>query len=140
MNSFEEVFGEVKHYITDKGLINDIARNNGFIEVEHIFGNIVSMAELAKVHKIKPVLCTVLPASEIGWRKDLGDPTPKILQLNALLKDYARRNRIPFVDYYTPMVTDGGALNPAWAKDAVHPNLEGYHKMEEILLNSVKFK
>ena len=26
MNSFEEVFGEVKHYITDKGLINDIAR------------------------------------------------------------------------------------------------------------------
>ena len=38
------------------------------------------------------------------------------------------------------MVTDGGALNPAWAKDAVHPNLEGYHKMEEILLKSVKFK
>ena len=72
-----------------------------------------------------------------GFRDRL---TPKILQLNALLKDYARRNRIPFVDYYTPMVTDGGALNPAWAKDAVHPNLEGYHKMEEILLKSVKFK
>ena len=135
-----DVIGLKPRYVVILAGINDIARNNGFIEVEHIFGNIVSMAELAKVHKIKPVLCTVLPASEIGWRKDLGDPTPKILQLNALLKDYARRNRIPFVDYYTPMVTDGGALNPAWAKDAVHPNLEGYHKMEEILLKSVKFK
>ena len=124
-------------YVVILAGINDIARNNGIMDVSHIFGNIVSMVELAKVHKIKPVLCAVLPASEIGWRKDLGDPTPRILELNALLKDYARRNHIPFVDYYTPMATPDGSLNPDWARDAVHPNLEGYHKMEEILFSTL---
>ncbi|MBP5397090.1 MAG: acylhydrolase [Bacteroidales bacterium] len=127
-------------YVVILAGINDIARNNGLIELPAIFDNIVSMVELAKLHKIKPVLCTVLPANQTNWRMDLGNPTPKILELNEMLAAYARKNRIPFVDYYSEMVSSDGALNPEWAGDPVHPNIEGYKKMEEILLSSVKFR
>ena len=127
-------------YVVILGGINDIARNNGLIEVPDIFANIVSMVELARLHKIKPVLCTLTPACELGWRRQLGNPTEKILELNGLLRAYAEKNRIPLVDYYSPMVVENGAMNAAYARDAVHPNQDGYKKMEEILLSSVKFR
>ena len=42
--------------------INDIAENNGPSKLEDVFGNIVSMAELAKANGIKVVLSSILPA------------------------------------------------------------------------------
>ena len=39
--------------------INDIAHNNGVISLEHVFGNLVSMAELAKVNGIRVIFCSV---------------------------------------------------------------------------------
>jgi hypothetical protein len=50
---------------------NDIAENNGPISLDKVFGNIVSMVELAKANKIKVVICSVLPASEYPWRKGM---------------------------------------------------------------------
>ena len=47
--------------------INDIAQNNGTISIEHTMGNIISMCELAKAHKITPILCSVLPARSVRW-------------------------------------------------------------------------
>ena len=52
---------------------NDIAQNNGYISHEHILQNIQSMCELAKFHKIRPVLCSCLPAASLstpatGWQ------------------------------------------------------------------------
>ena len=35
--------------------INDIAHNNGVIALENVYGNLVSMAELAKVNNIKVI-------------------------------------------------------------------------------------
>ena len=46
--------------------INDIARNNGPIKLENVFGNIVSMCDLARYNGIKVVLCSLLPASRGG--------------------------------------------------------------------------
>ena len=120
--------------------INDIARNNGYIKVENIFKNIVSIVELAKLNKIKPVMCTVLPAREIGWRQRVGDPRPSIDSLNILIKDYAKANRIPLVDYHSAMAMEDGGMNPAFETDAVHPNLDGYKVMEEELLKVLKVK
>ena len=132
-----DVIDLAPRYVVILAGINDIARNNGFIEVKDIFGNIVSMCELAVSNGIRPVLCALTPANAIGWRKDLGDPTPLILQLNDLLRAYAQEMDYPFVDYYTPMVGEGGAMQESYARDAVHPSLEGYHKMEEILLSTI---
>jgi len=115
--------------------INDIARNSGYISVEHTFGNIVSMVELAEANGIKPILCTLCPAREIGWRKRVGDPRPQIAELNALITAYAAEKGLPLVDYNSALRTPDGAMDPAYETDAVHPNLAGYQVMEEVLLS-----
>ena len=48
--------------------INDIAQNTGPIKLEDTYGNIVSMAELAKANNIKVVITSTLPANIIPWR------------------------------------------------------------------------
>ncbi len=124
-------------YVAILAGINDIARNNGYIKVGNIFKNLVSMVELAQTHGIKPVMCTVLPAREIGWRKRIGDPRPSIDSLNVLIKNYAAANGIPLADYHSAMKTEDGALRPEFETDAVHPNLAGYKVMEAVLLETL---
>ena len=124
-------------YVVILAGINDIARNNGYIKVEHIFGNLVSMVELAKANGIKPVMCTVLPAREIGWRMRVGDPRPSIDSLNVLIRGYAAENHIPLAEYHDAMMTPEGGMIPAYETDAVHPNLAGYKVMEKVLLETL---
>ena len=117
--------------------INDIARNNGYISVENCFKNIVSIVQLAQVNGIKPIMCTVLPTREIGWRKRVGDPRPSIDSLNTLIRNYAAANNIPLVEYHDAMQTPDGALRPEFETDAVHPNPAGYVVMEKVLLDVI---
>ena len=124
-------------YVVILAGINDIARNNGYISVEHTFGNLVSLVELAQANGITPVMCTVLPAREIRWRKRVGDPRPLIEKLNALITAYAAEHGITLVDYHGAMQTPDGALQPEFETDAVHPNLAGYKVMEEVLLKTL---
>ena len=49
---------------------NDIAENDGWISNEGIMGNIISMCELAEVHNIKPILCSLLPCDYYYWLKN----------------------------------------------------------------------
>ncbi|MBO4476522.1 MAG: glycoside hydrolase family 97 catalytic domain-containing protein [Bacteroidales bacterium] len=113
---------------------NDIARNNGYIDVKNTFKNLVSMVQLSQVNGIKPVMCTLTPAREIGWRRRVGDPRPQIAELNALISSYAAEHNIPLVDYNSVMRTPEGGMDPAYETDAVHPNLAGYKVMEKALL------
>lgn len=116
--------------------INDIAQNNGYISLENIFGNIVSMAELAKANGIKAILCSVLPAYDFPWRLGL-EPAPKVIQLNKMLKKYAEENKLTYVDYYSALVDDRGGLPEKYSKDGVHPTLDGYKIMEEIVHKAI---
>ena len=120
-------------YVVILAGINDIGRNNGFIKTENIFGNLVSMVELARHNGISPILCTLVPAHEIGWRKSIGDPRPFIDSLNAMITGYAAQHGIPVADYFSAMKTPDGAMRPELRNDAVHPNIEGYKVMEEVL-------
>ena len=113
---------------------NDVAENTGPFDLQTTFGNIVSMVELAKANKIKVILTSVLPAAKFSWNKGITDAPDKIEALNALIKEYAKKHKIPYVDYYTPMVTGSErALNPAYSKDGVHPTAEGYEVMEALI-------
>lgn len=113
---------------------NDVAENTGPFDLQTTFGNIVSMVELAKANKIKVILTSVLPAAKFGWNKKITDAPDKIEALNALIKEYAKKHKIPYVDYYTPMVTGPErALNPAYSKDGVHPTAAGYEVMEALI-------
>lgn len=111
---------------------NDIAQNIGYISQENIFGNIVSMCELAKANNIKPVLCSILPVYDYPWRPGL-EPALKIVQLNGWMKEYAAKNGFVYVDYYSALVDDRGGLPKKYAEDGVHPNLDCYKIMEKII-------
>lgn len=111
---------------------NDIALNNGYISVEHIFENIVSMAELAKQHKIKVVLCSVLPAYNYPWRPGV-ESISQIKELNGKIKKYAAENKVFYADYFSAMVDDRQGLSIKYQRDEVHPNLEGYKMMEQVI-------
>ncbi len=116
--------------------INDIAYNNGVIALENVFGNIVSMAELAKVNGIKVVLCSLLPAYDFPWRPRM-EPADKVIRLNGWLKDYAKKNGLTYVDYHSAMKDDRNGLPESLSKDGVHPTLEGYKIMEKLVLEAI---
>lgn len=115
---------------------NDIAQNNGTITLEHILQNIISMCELAKMNHIRPVLSSVLPANHFWWNEAL-KPAQDIVTLNGMIRDYAVKNRITYVDYYSSLVDKNGGLNPKYSGDGVHPNLTGYGVMETIILKTL---
>ena len=117
---------------------NDIALNNGSITLENILGNIISMCEIAKANKIKPVICSVVPAKAYRWRPEIKDSAEKIIKLNEMLKEYADANKIPYVDYHSAMTDSEGGLPVELAKDGVHPTPAGYKIMEEILVKVLK--
>ncbi len=107
---------------------NDIAENTGKITLPEIGGNIASMSELARANGIRVVLCSVLPASEFRWHPGL-EPAPKIRALNAWIKDYATKNGVVYVDYYSSMSNSEGGLKTDLSPDGVHPNKAGYEIM-----------
>jgi lysophospholipase L1-like esterase len=112
--------------------INDIAQNTGPMTLEQTFGNIVSMAELAKANGIRVVLCSVLPAFDFPWRPGL-DPAEKVVKLNAMLKDYAAKNRLVYVDYFSAMADERNGLKAELTYDGVHPTLAGYQVMAPLV-------
>ena len=112
--------------------INDIACNNGTISLEDIAGNIKSMCEIARAAGIKPILCSLLPASRFSWAPELA-PAGDVKRLNSILKAYAEDNSIDFVDYYSPMVDNEGGLDSRFTRDGVQPPEAGYEVMEQII-------
>lgn len=117
--------------------INDIAENQGSISLDKILGNIVSMAELAKENNIKIVLCSVLPAYDFPWRSGM-KPADKVITLNQMIKDYAKKNNITYIDYHTVLKDEKNGLPKEIAEDGIHPNKLGYEKMEAILMKNLK--
>lgn len=114
---------------------NDIAQNSGAIDLPRVADNIFSMAELARAHGASVILCSVLPASDFPWRRGL-QPVQPILELNQLIKQYAAKQQLPYVDYYAAMNDGKGGLRvPDFtsAEDLVHPNAAGYAVMESLI-------
>lgn len=111
--------------------INDIAGNTGPMTLEETFGNIVSMAQLAKAANIRPVISSVLPAFNFRWRPGM-EPAPKVVKLNDMLKAYSTKNNIVYLDYFTAMKDERNGLPVKLSGDGVHPNLAGYKIMEPL--------
>ena len=125
-------------YVVILAGINDIARNNGYISLDDTFGNIVSMCELAKANKIKPILCTLVPSNYIRWRPAITDTKEQVAALNKMIKEYAAKHHYKVVDYATVLADAQGNTRSDLSKDSVHPNLDGYKLMEAALLKVIK--
>jgi lysophospholipase L1-like esterase len=121
------------------GGINDIATNSGAYDFEFTFGNIQSMAEIAHANGIKVILTSVLPATEIPWRKEITAVAEKVDQLNAAIKAYCAGKGFTYVDYYTQLVSKDGAKGMAeqYTTDGVHVTATGYEVMEKVVKQAI---
>jgi lysophospholipase L1-like esterase len=109
---------------------NDIARNNGPQTMEQIAGNIQAMTELAHVHGIKVILCSLTPISDYTTRKQTPHrPPADILKLNAWIKEYAAKVNAVYCDYFAATVDEKGFLKDGFSGDGLHPNAKGYELM-----------
>ncbi len=116
---------------------NDIAGNTGPETIEEIEGNLISMVELAQANHIRPVLSSVLPVCDSIKPQTERRPPAQIVQLNTWGKDYASRNGLIYLDYFSEMKDEKGLLKKDLTYDCLHPNDAGYAVMEPLAIAAV---
>lgn len=116
--------------------LNDIAENSGPYDPQTTLNNIKLMAELARAHGIRVVLCSVTPAYDFPWRPGL-NPASKVLALNQQIKAYAAQEKFLYLDYHAALADSRQGMPAAYAADGVHPNQAGYRIMEPLLQKAV---
>lgn len=116
---------------------NDIAGNTGPMTIEEIFGHIRSMAELAVAQGIRVVLASVLPAYDYPWRPGL-EPAAKIMRLNDMIRAYANKQGMVYLDYFSPMRDGRNGLKESYTYDGVHPNEAGYRVMGTLAEEAIR--
>jgi len=122
---------------------NDIAGNTGPMANEEIQNNLMSMAELAKAHKIKVVLSSILPTSNYHVNPTLGAqtalrPMERIRVLNDWMKKYAAAEGHVYLDYVPAMSDASGLLRTELSADDLHPNAQGYAIMAPLADAAIK--
>jgi lysophospholipase L1-like esterase len=117
---------------------NDIAENSGTFNQDFTIGNIESMIELAKQHKIKPIIASVLPAVQFPWRKEIMDVANKIIMLNEGLKALAKKHKIVYLDYHTMLKNENNGLSKEMAEDGVHPKKKCFELMANAAIQAIK--
>jgi len=116
---------------------NDIAGNTGHVTIDKIMDNIKSMAELARLHCIKVILCKYLPVYEYPWNKQI-KAADIIVDLNEKIETYAKERNYTILDYWTPLVDERKGQRAELTVDGVHPNLAGYKIMEGVTDIAIK--
>jgi lysophospholipase L1-like esterase len=120
------------------GGTNDIAGNNGPVTLAMIEENIMAITELAKLHGIRVILCSLTPIADYGRQKmSVGRPPSDILRVNAWLKDYAAKADAIYADYFDVLVeregNDRGMMKAGISADGLHPNDRGYNLMVPVV-------
>lgn len=148
---YEDVVNLHPKAVVINGGTNDIALNNHQYVEDRTFQNICTMAQMAKQNKIKVILTSITPCEKYGWRPEVTDAIEKIRSLNARIKEYARKNKFQYVDYYSAMVevdASGkatGRMRPGisdkrsdGSDEGCHPNIAGYEIMEPLVKAAIK--
>jgi lysophospholipase L1-like esterase len=110
---------------------NDVAGNNGPLRPRDFQNNIESMVEIARANGIRVILGSIPPSAAFNWQPAM-KPAPQIVALNDWMRDYARRNRLGYIDYHAALRGPAGELKPALGNDGVHPNRDGYAVMRRL--------
>ena len=116
---------------------NDIAGNTGPSTVEMIEDNLASMTEIANANGIRVVLASVLPVDDYPWRRGL-EPAPKIMALNAWMKQFAATHDAVFADFHTPMQNEVHGLQKELTYDGVHLTEAGYRVMSRLAEQAIQ--
>jgi lysophospholipase L1-like esterase len=104
---------------------NDIAEKTGPMTPEATLDDFRAMLDMARGNGIKMVVGSIPPAADFPWRPGL-EPAPKIKAMNAKLEAWCSSEGVVWVDYYTPMADENGAMKPGLSLDGVHPTPAGF--------------
>src|SRR4051794_31593652 len=116
---------------------NDLAGNTGPTTLEAIEDNLMSMVDLAHANGINVVFSSVMPVCDYIKPQTERRPPEKIIALNAWMKDYAAKNHVVYLDYFTPMLDDKQAFKQELTFDGLHPNDAGYDVMQPLAEKAV---
>jgi lysophospholipase L1-like esterase len=118
---------------------NDIARNTGPETADMMQENIQAITELAQLHGIKVILCSLTPVSDYTARRQTPQrPPADILRMNAWLREYAARVGAVYVDYFPALADDKGLLKDGYSMDGLHPNRKGYELMAPLAAAAIE--
>lgn len=102
---------------------NDLTRD-GHEDPQKILGNVESIVSRFRDEspETEIYIQSVLPVSEENSRK-----AEDIMEVNALYRDFCRREGLTYVDLWSEFVEPGtNHINPAYTKDGLHPYPSGY--------------
>ncbi|HMF75761.1 MAG TPA: SGNH/GDSL hydrolase family protein [Bryobacteraceae bacterium] len=108
---------------------NDLAGNTGPVTLEDIEGNLLSMAQLAQANNIRVVFSSITPVCDYIKPQTAQRPPAQIIAINDWMKDYAAKNGVVYLDYYSAMLDERQLLKKELTLDGLHPNDAGYEVM-----------
>lgn len=115
---------------------NDLAGNAGPETLAMIQHALTNMAELARANGIHAILASLLPVCDCV-RSSKGEayvqtqdrPAAKIVALNTWIAEYAKKNKLIYLDYFPALAGQDGAMKVEFTGDGLHPNAAGYAVM-----------
>lgn len=120
---------------------NDIAGNTGLISIENIESNLMSIAELARVHNVALVLSSVTPVNNYtaaALRFFADRPPSEILRLNDWMRAYCASTNCYYLDYFSALVDRSGLMKRELTVDGLHPNDAGYTIMAPLAETAIE--
>lgn len=123
--------------------INDLRKGN---DVSEIVSNTKEIIELIKENRpySEIYLESIYPINKTDDDKisdsvrDIEFNNEKIIEVNDLLKDLAKDEKITYVDLYNKLIDDDGNLNISYTKDGLHISSEGYECITKELMKYIK--
>lgn len=116
---------------------NDVAENGGTYDPSLTQDNLAAMGVLANAAGMTVFIGSVPPARDIYWRKSVGDPTERILALNAWIKGFCRDQGHNYIDYWPVLADAAQGLKAELGLDPVHPNRAGYLLMGPVAVKAL---
>lgn len=123
--------------------INDLRKGK---DVSEIVSNTKEIIELIKENRpySEIYLESIYPINKTDDDKvsdsvkDIKFDNEKIIEVNDLLKDLAKDEKITYVDLYNKLIDDDGNLNISYTKDGLHISSEGYECITKELMKYIK--
>lgn len=100
---------------------------------EMIWDEYETMARMAQVRNIEPILATVVPLTRRAEEYENYSMTEHIKEFNNRIRKFAADEKLVLADYYQAMADKEGYLPDSLARDAIHPDEEGYLIMTRVI-------
>jgi lysophospholipase L1-like esterase len=118
---------------------NDVIIFNNLVATKIAEDNIETMVDLAKLHGIRAILCSLPPTNHRDGTKNF-DYSENERELNLWLRNYSAKEGLSYVDYYGAMDDGRGKMKDGMSVDGIHPTESGYRMMEPLVQAALDMK